>query len=174
MDKTSYKNLDQLKLSIQESNKLSDFLRYMFLVVREGLSLWNWYILLVKLFGGKTSKIFVIKNGDSVIGGFGITNFQLPKYKSYNWFRKDVQQKIDELANDGYQYFCCFVVEKEWRSKGVGTFVFDTYLNKEKKKIWFTSSKKAVPFYLRNGATIFYKTKYDMYTYDGANTTLNR
>ncbi len=151
-------------LSIEETSKVSDFVSYISLVIKERLFHWVFYIVIVKLLG-KDSRVVVIRNDKSIIGGFFITDFPFARYKTYNWFKKDVQRKIDEIVRDDYKYFGCFVVKREFRNKGIGTFVFESYLKKNHKKIWFTSSPKAVSFYLRNGANLFYKSKYNIYVF---------
>lgn len=117
----------------------------------------------VKMFGGKNSRFVVIKNKEEVTGGFFITTLPLARYKPYNWFKQGVQKTIKTLMKDGYKYFCCFIIKGEFRNKGIGTLVFDEYIKKNHEKIWFTSSVKARTFYARNGAKIFYKSKYDIY-----------
>ena len=100
------------KLSIQETAKFSDFLRYLFIIINEGLWGWTWYVFVVRIFGGKNSTLIIIKNKKKIIGGFFITNFPLAKYKLYNWFNIKIRMKIKELVKKEYQYFCCFVIKK--------------------------------------------------------------
>ena len=154
-------------ISIWETSKFSDFWSYLFLLTQEGLLTWIWYVLVVKILGGKNSKLVIIKNNKEIIGGFLMTDFPLVKYKPYNWFKKEAQLKIKELIKNGYQYFCCFLVKGAFRGKGIGTFVFEQYLKKNNKKIYFTSSSRAESFYIRNGAKVFYKSKYNIYVFNG-------
>ena len=156
-------------ISIQKTKKFSDFLKYVYLITKEGLIPWIWYVFLVRIFSGKDSQMVVIKENDQIIGGFCLTNFLLPKYKFYNWFKKDIQLKFDELAKNNYQYFCCFVIKKSFRNKGIGAVAFETYIKQNHLKIWFTSSPGAVRFYLRQGARVYYPSKYDIYVFDESN-----
>lgn len=154
-------------ISIQQSRKISDFLSYCFLVFKDGLAIWIWYVLLVIIFGGKSTKMIIIKENSKIIGGFFLSNFSLLSFKRYNWFDKVVKLKIKELQRNGYQYFCCFIIQKEYRNKGIGTLVFSDYFKENNNKVHFTASKKAVPFYIRNGAVVVYKSRYDVYVFDG-------
>ena len=151
-------------IQIQESNKFSNLLKYLNILIKEKLYGWTLYVLLVKIFGGKNSRLVILKSGKEIIGGFLITTFPLPKYKPYNWFRSGTQNAIKILIQRGYKYFCCFIIKKDFRNKGIGKMVFDEYLKKNHEKLWFTSSVKARSFYTRNGAKVFYKSKYDIYT----------
>ncbi len=158
--------MDNQIIVIQESKSFSDFRKYIGILVRERLFIWIWYVTLITVLGGKHTQFVVIKNNDQVIGGFFITDIPLAKYKSYNLGNKEAQLKINELVRDGYKYFCSFIVKKQFRNKGVGSMVFETYLQKrDGLKIWFTSSKKAVPFYFRHGARVFYRSKRTIYTF---------
>lgn len=152
-----------MKLTLEETLKFSDFIAYVFLTIKEGLFLWIFSILIIKFFKGKSSDIVVIKNDKKIIGGFCLTDFPVVKYSPYNLFNKKVRRKIDELVKNGYQHFCFFVVKKQFRNMGVGTFAFDSYLKKNHKRIWFVSYPKAENFYLRNGAKLFYKSRYNIY-----------
>jgi len=150
-------------ISIQGAS-FSEFLKYILLIIHERLYGWVVYVVILKVWGGKNSKVMVIKQNDGVIGGFCLTTISLAKYKPYYWFKKEAQLKINELISKKYQYLGCFVISKRLRNRGVGTFVFRNFF--ADKKIWFTSSKRAVPFYLRNGAIIFYKSKYSIFTFN--------
>ncbi|MES2023574.1 MAG: hypothetical protein V4439_02725 [Patescibacteria group bacterium] len=155
------KNLQNI--SIEESNNFSTFLGYIRIVIQEKLYPWILYALFIKIFGGKDSRLVVIKNNKKVIGGFFITTLPLNRYKISNWFRKDFQNLISSLIKKEYKYFCCFIIKESFRNKGLGTMVFDTYLKKRNEKLWFISSPKARTFYIRNGATL---VKYEIYIFN--------
>jgi hypothetical protein len=150
-------------ISIQRAS-FPEFLQYVALIIYEGLYKWTVYVVILKIWGGKNSKVMVVKQNNKIIGAFCLTPIPLAKYKPYNYFKKEAQLKINELINKKYLHLCCFVVSRRFRNKGVGTFVFRDFF--KDKKIWFTSSKRAVPFYLRNGAIIFYKSKYNIFTFN--------
>ena len=151
---------------VGESKSFSDFMKYLKLLLKEGLYGWVWYSLIVKVFGGKRFCFITIKSNSELIGGFFVTPLPLAKYKMYNWLNKGVQFKFNELVRSGYQYFCCFVVKKSFRNKGIGSIAFESYIKQNQLKIWFTSSPGAVSFYLRQGARLCYQSSYDIYCFE--------
>jgi ribosomal protein S18 acetylase RimI-like enzyme len=161
-----------LILKIEEKPTRLDFLGFIKILVSEGHFTWLLYVFIIKLLRGKNNGLRVIKINEEVVGGLFITDIPLEKYKLYNISNKEVKQKIHQLMEERYFYFCCFIVKKQYRNKGLGTFVFTDYMKAEHKKIWFTSLVLATRFYERNGAKIFYVSpnstyKYDIYYFDG-------
>jgi hypothetical protein len=152
-----------MNISIQESENPADLWKYINILIKECLYVWILHILIIKMFSKKSNRFIVVKNNKEIIGGFFITKFPYARYKPYNWFRFDVQNTINLLVQEGYNYFSCFIIRESFRNKGVGKIVFDEYLKKNQEKIWFTSSIEAKSFYARNGARILYKSKYDIY-----------
>jgi len=151
-------------LHIVEAPTRSDLFRYIKIVATEAPLDWIPWIIVMKIFCGKKCRLTVVKNNEKIIGGF-FTGPSLAFYKYWYWLNKKIRTKIDELRADEYEYFSCFIIKNSHRNAGVGTFVFETYLKKRNAKLWFTSSKKAVNFYLRNGATVALDSVPTLYTF---------
>jgi GNAT superfamily N-acetyltransferase len=150
-------------ISVHDAQSFSDYAGYLSVVVRSGKFFWIFYSFLLFL---KNSRLAVIKDKGTVIGGFFTTDFPLVKYKPYNWLNREVSLKVSELKRMGYRGLCCFIVLSEYRSRGIGTQVFRSYFKDNKMKIYFTSSPKARTFYSRNGAKVILHGMYDMYTFN--------
>lgn len=153
-------------LKVKETKDYFDLFWYIKILFKESFFSWIWYIFLLILFGFKQTQFFVIKMENKVIGGFFITNFPLMKYKPQVFLKKELKSKITELRKSNYQYFCCFLITRKFRNTGIGTFVFDSYLKPQRKRIYFTSSKKAISFYLRNGCKVYFTSKKIIYIFD--------
>lgn len=155
--------LENSSISFRETTKPWDFLRYFALLLLEGRPQWIFYICIMRIIDRTNLKFIVVESGHEMVGGFFLTDFPLIQYKPYNWFNKEVGQKVRFLRHSGYRGFACFRVKKSWRNKGVGTFVFQEYFKLHPQKIYFTSSHKAINFYVRNGAEVFYPSTYTIY-----------
>ncbi|MDB4984749.1 MAG: hypothetical protein JWM20_928 [Patescibacteria group bacterium] len=153
-------------ISFQENPDSSDFWNYFFLVIREFRLSWAFYIFIIRLFWSDVTTFVVIKRGGDVIGGFGLTQFPIAKYKPHNWFNANARAKIDELRSAGYLGGCCFFIAEKFRSRGIGTQVLFSYFKDKPLKIYFTSSRGARSLYLRNGAKVFYPSTYDIFTFE--------
>jgi hypothetical protein len=156
------------KISISEMYQDSDFWNYLFIIIQG--KQWSWIIrtILIRIFWKKKSTWFIIKREDKIIGGFLITNFPIIKYKPFNLFNFKAQKKIEKLRDSGYLNFCCFIIAEKYQNQWIGSYIFNSFFKKENPslKIFFTATKKAISFYLRQGVKISYPGKYTIYTFE--------
>lgn len=151
-------------VTVKECSGLGEILSFLKLSFREGMFSWLFWIPLIWSLG--KTQWYLIVYDNKAIGGIGITNLPIMKYKPYNWFDTEARMKIDLLRRQGYKTACYFMVKSTFRNKGIATYLFQ---NVGKKilygvKLYFTSSPGAVPFYLRIGATLALKKKHSIYT----------
>lgn len=156
------------KISISEMSQDSDFWNYLFIIIKEKQRSWIIWTILTKIFWKKKSTWFIIKREEKIIGGFLITDFPIIKYKPFNIFDSEAQKEIEKLRNSGYLNFCCFIIAAKYQNQGIGSYVFKFFFKKKHPnlKIFFTATKKAVSFYLRQGVKISYPGKYTIYTFE--------
>jgi GNAT superfamily N-acetyltransferase len=157
---------NNVQILVAEMTRISDFLKYVGIVIKDGKWTWLNWIFLMATFGHKKCKWFAVKEEGNLIGGFAIADYPVAKYKPLNWFNFKFREKVDELMKKGFQGFCCFVISPEYQNKGIGSLVWDSYFKTHHLKLFFTATKKAVPFYLRHGAKAFYPDRYTIYTYE--------
>jgi GNAT superfamily N-acetyltransferase len=158
--------INPVDISICETTSRSDFFKYVRIVIGDLKFTWLIWICLMRIFGNKKCCWFVIKYKENIIGGFAIVGYPVAKYKPINWFKYEFKNKIDELMAKGYQGLSWFVIDPEYQNQGIGSMVWDSFFKKQPLKLFFTATRKAVPFYLRHGCRAFYPDRYTIYTYE--------
>ncbi|MEI8223794.1 MAG: GNAT family N-acetyltransferase [bacterium] len=156
-------------VSIQKTSKSFDFWQYVSIVIHGREWSWLMWIFIMTTIGHGKCNLFVVRDQDTIIGGFFVADFPVAKYKPYNIFNHEAKLKIAELRRNGYLGFCCFIISPEYRNSGLGSFVWELFFENHAVKVFFTASQKAVPFYLRHGAKVFYSSRHTIYTYETTN-----